>query len=189
VGGGRSRRKHSRGEHFRATRGTPRPWLACFMHGKELRWLVVFKRKYQGLSAEVVHEHLLIPECTQRRWLSFLKKYNDVFPPRVKTRGRPAKLDASDVIKLLKRVVDSPTTTMARHRAELVLAGGRTVSISTLCRVLHENGLSRQRVRPALYGRAAARPLTVATHRHVCRCSTSLASVMRTRPATSGWSL
>ena len=159
------------------------------MHGKELRWLVVFKRKYQGLSAEVVLEHLLIPECTQRRWLSFLKKYNDVFPPRVKKRGRPAKLDALDVIKLLKRVVDSPTTTMARHRAELVLAGGRTVSISTLCRVLHENGISRQRVRPALYGRAAARPLTVATHRHVCRCSTSLASVMRTRPATFGWSL
>ena len=117
------------------------------MHGKELRWLVVFKRKYQGLSAEVVLEHLLIPECTQRRWLSFLKKYNDVFPPRVKKRGRPAKLDALDVIKLLKRVVDSPTTTMARHRAELVLAGGRTVSISTLCRVLHENGISRQRVR------------------------------------------
>jgi hypothetical protein len=41
---------------------------------------------------------------------------------------------------------------MARHRAELVLAGGRTVSISTLCRVLHENGISRQRVRPAPYG-------------------------------------
>ena len=122
------------------------------MHGKELRWLVVFKREYQGLSAEMVHEHLLIPECTQRRWLSFLKKYNDVFPPREKKRGRPAKLGASDVIKLLKRVVDSPTTTMARHRAELVLAGGRTVSISTLCRVLHENGISRQRVRPAPYG-------------------------------------
>jgi transposase len=62
------------------------------MHGKELRWLVVFKREFQGLSAEVVHEHLLIPECTQRRWLSFLKKYNDVFPPRVKKLGRPAKL-------------------------------------------------------------------------------------------------
>ena len=100
----------------------------------------------------MVHEHLLIPECTQRRWLSFLKRYNDVFPPREKKRGRPAKLGASDVIKLLKRVVDSPTTTMARHRAELVLAGGRTVSISTLCRVLHENGISRQRVRPAPYG-------------------------------------
>jgi hypothetical protein len=32
-----------------------------------VRWLVVFKREYQGLSAEVVHEHLLLlyPSATR----------------------------------------------------------------------------------------------------------------------------
>jgi len=32
-----------------------------------VRWLVVFKREYQGLSAEVVHEHLLLLYPSARR--------------------------------------------------------------------------------------------------------------------------
>lgn len=32
-----------------------------------MRWLVVFKREYQGLSAELVHEHLLLLYPSARR--------------------------------------------------------------------------------------------------------------------------
>ena len=60
-----SRRVGGSAARFSLARNPTRPWLACFMHGKELRWLVVFKREYEGLSAEVVHEHLLI---RRQRW-------------------------------------------------------------------------------------------------------------------------
>ena len=55
-----SRRVGGSAARFSLARNPTRPWLACFMHGKELRWLVIFEREYEGLSAEVVHEHLLI---------------------------------------------------------------------------------------------------------------------------------
>ena len=60
---------------------------------------------------------------------------------------------------LVKRVLDSPTITLSQNRAQLRLATGKTVSVATLCRALHENGFTRQRVRNGSPGRwADARP-------------------------------
>ena len=116
------------------------------MHGADLRWLVVFKRCRLTYPWKVIEEELHIPISSQKRIVACYEMTGQVFRRSVKKRGRPRALGTVQTLELIKRVLDSPKVTLAQHRAHLILISGKTVSVATLCQVLHENGLSVQRV-------------------------------------------
>jgi transposase len=116
------------------------------MHSSSLRWLVVLKRCWAGLDWEVIYEHLRVPISSQKRIARCYERHGTVRSPSSGRLGRPPSLSPVAVLRLLKRVVDSPSLTLRQHRAKLLLATGKTVSLATLCRVLHENNFSRQKV-------------------------------------------
>jgi transposase len=114
------------------------------MHAIELRWLVVFKRCQLNLPWDEIEEHLGIPVSTQKKIVACYEETNAV--RRQTSSGRPRTLSTAETMALIKRVLDSPMVTIAQHRANLILSTGKSISIATLCRVLHENGFTRQKV-------------------------------------------
>jgi len=117
------------------------------MRGRELRWLVVFKRRFVGLEPDVVAEHLCCPVVSQDRYLAIYDEHGDVVRPKVGSRGRPTKLNTLEELDLVAAVLAAPCVKMHEHRARLLIDGGQSVSLSTLGRILHKHNITRQRVR------------------------------------------
>ena len=118
------------------------------MYDSRFRWLAIFKLFTLDLPYEKVVEHLCVSLSSLKRWAWRYEATGTV--ARVNQAGeraaRPRKLSMEEELTIVERVLDSPCTTLARERSQLILATGKVVSLATLCRVLHRHGLTHQRV-------------------------------------------
>jgi transposase len=121
------------------------PARALPMYGTELRWLAIFKLFTLIIPLKTVSEHLCIGVSTLKRWAARYEETGDVYK-RSGQSGRKKKMSSAEELRLVEHVLDSPTTTLSKQHAQLILSSGTVVSLATLCRVLHKHGLTRQRV-------------------------------------------
>ena len=130
------------------------------MYNESFRWLAIFKLFTLGLSYDEVVEHLCVGVSTLKRWAWRYEATGNVV--RVKKAGEQAgrsrKLSSKEEVALIRRVLDSPCTTLSDQRAHIILSTGKVVSLATLGRVFHRHGLTRQRVRKTVRTQAQAHP-------------------------------
>ena len=144
------------------------------MRGRELRWLIVFKRRFVGLDPDVVAEQLCCPVISQDRYLALYDAHGDMFRPKAGSRGRPTKLNALEELDLVAAVLAAPCMKVHDHRARLLIDGGQALSLSTLGRILHKHNITR------LYRHAAVLTrVPSSSARRVVRCC------VRARPPAS----
>ena len=165
------------------------------MHSAPIRWLVVFKRYHLGLSWTEIEEHVGVGKSTGKRWVVLYKETGAVMKAKRLRRGRPRSLTMVAELGLVETVLDAPRITLGSLRATLQLAHGKTVSIPTLCRVLHRHGFTRQRVQHFAMKRDADRArLFLLEINSLCTANQILvvdetAKDRRTFRATIGWGL
>ena len=105
----------------------------------QIRWLVVYKRFFLGLSPRAIAEALHVSHGFQKKIVRLFLETGNV----VRQRARGARLITPALEReLLHTVLDSPTLTLQEHSNMLLLHHGVRVSVPTLCRAMRSANLS-----------------------------------------------
>ena len=120
-------------------------------YSQDLRKSIIQLHK-SGTSLGAISRQLEVPRSSVQ---TILRKYRDLGTTKTLPRsGRKSKLTPTDERALVRKVRFNPKTTK-KHLCQELEASGTTVSLSTVQRVLHRNGLRgcRARKKPLLQKR------------------------------------
>ena len=120
-----------------------RPRLMAPRYSTQIRWLVAYKRVFEGHSHQRVSNDLHVSKHFQTDVLTRFNMTGDVTdahqPPSCR-RVMSHEMDAS----LLRSVLASPRLRLRDHSLRLELSHGVRVSVPTLCRAMRRLLLSKQ---------------------------------------------
>ena len=111
----------------------------------DLRWRMVYQRSILGLTLREVASNLNVDHSTVCRVLQIFEETGDVEPG--KSSGRPKSWNIYDEFVIIENVLENPSIYLHEIREDLRKTTGRELDESTICRFLHRNGFSRQKLR------------------------------------------
>ena len=133
---------------------------------EDMRWLVVFKRVYQGLKYKQIVQHLSagpaqITVKQIRRVLCQYASSGEVMPPRrVANHADLAQIFTRERCRVLVGLLlDSPEDLLKEIRAKFTAATGTRPALCTLCKAIKRAGFTRKKARSPLLTPAAPPPV------------------------------
>ena len=111
----------------------------------DLRWRMVYQSSVQGLTLREIASNLNVDHSTVCRVLKIFEETGNVEPG--KSSGRPKTLNVYDEFIIIENVLENPSIYLHEIKEDLRTTTGRELDESTICRFLHRNGFSRQKLR------------------------------------------
>ena len=105
---------------------------------------MVYQRNVLNLTQREIASNINVDVSTVCRVLQIFEKTGDVEPG--KRTGRPTFLTVYENFIIVEKVLENPSIYLHEIREDLRKTTGRDVNESTICRVLHKNGFSRQKL-------------------------------------------
>ena len=124
-------------DDVRRTAGRPESPAMPAAKGKDLRWLVVFKRLVEEAPTNAIARDCRVSESFVKDTVSLFRRTGGVESCQGVRDTPPAnQVMTKDAAQILwRRILDSPQTTREEHRLQLLVDGVvDTVHISTVCR-------------------------------------------------------
>ena len=115
-------------------------------YNEDLRWKVVWQSEGLGLTQAKIAENLSVDRSTVSRILSLFHHTGNVSKKVYSKENVFRKLTEPAQILILKLVVSKPGIYLKEIQTELLLVLMLEVDTSTICRFLHSNGFSHQKM-------------------------------------------
>ena len=115
-------------------------------YSDDLRWRIVFLACFCGNTIEEVTRALYVSHSTVERVVSLYQRTGEVTPVQQR-HGPSCTLDESDQLIVLESFLSNPGIYLREVQDELLVASGKLVTWSTICRTAKKLGLSRQKIK------------------------------------------
>ena len=113
-------------------------------YSTNLRWRVVWQRLGMELSFREIAERLCIASSTACEIFKRFELTGEVHPSRQPSRPSLHKLSESEERLIVALIMECPTTYLHEVCKEIQQITGKSVSESTVCRILRRHGLTRK---------------------------------------------
>ena len=116
-------------------------------YSTDLRWRIVWQRLGMELSFREISKRLCIASSTACEIFKRFESTGSVQPTSQPCRPSMRKLSESDDRLIVALIMESPTLYLHEICKEIQQITGKSISESTVCRVLRKHGFTRKKVR------------------------------------------
>ena len=135
----------------------------CNAYSDDLRWRMIYQRCALGLTYETIATSLCVDKATVSRTVDLFERTGGVMKKAYDGVNLPRKLTDTVQFIILHLVLERPGILLREIQAEIKYLAGQELAASTICRFLHRQGFSRQKMQLIAFQRDEALRLTYAT--------------------------